>query len=104
MSTWANLYSHKMTEQEALLSQEEPKNWAEQHFGLGWGKVITIAIIVITIGIYIGNLLFGNNSLEALLQLQEYESTLTSEVKKLKEENALMQKEYFELKEITAKK
>ena len=90
-----------MSEQEELLTTELQQSWPEVHLGLSWKKIILIASFVIIIGIYLGNLFFGENSIDALWQIQEYESSLAQEVKQLKEENALMQKEYFELKEIT---
>ena len=86
---------------ENLFEQDIPKGLPQKYLGLSWGKIILIAFMVIVAGIYIGNLLFGNHSVEALIQLQEYESGLKTKVKTLKEENALMQKEYFELKELT---
>lgn len=92
-----------MKEQEELLSQDRVLSWPEIHLGLSWKKIIIITSLVIIIGIYMGNLFFGKNSLDALWQLQEYEGSLSSGVKQLKQENALMQKEYFELKEITTK-
>lgn len=88
---------------EELLNDDIPKSWPEKYLGLSWGKIAMIATLVIIAGVYIGLLLFGDNSLEAYIQLQEYEEALKSEVVKIKEENALMQKEYFELKELTAK-
>ncbi len=90
-----------MSEQEELLSDETSLSWSEKYLGLSLKKIIVIAVLVIVIGIYLGNLFFGKNSLDALWHLQEYEQSLASEVKQLKNENALMQKEYFELKEIT---
>jgi len=90
-----------MSIQEELLESNQPKSWPEIHLGLSWKKMILIATFVIIIGIYLGNLFFGKNSVDALWQIQEYESSLAQEVKQLKQENALMQKEYFELKEIT---
>ncbi len=42
------------------------------------------------------------NSLEILFGLQEYETYLQDEVYRLKHENAELQREYFELKEISA--
>ena len=90
-----------MSEQEELLSADLPQSWPEIHLGLSWKKIIFIASFVIIIGVYLGNLFFGKNSVDALWQLQEYESSLAQEVKQLKQENALMQKEYFELEEIT---
>ena len=86
---------------EELLNDDIPKTLPEKFLGISWTRLLVIAMIVITFGIYIGNLLFGDNSLAAFLELQEYQETLGDEVKKLKEENALMQKEYFELKELT---
>lgn len=90
-----------MTEQEELLHDDVVQTWPEIYLGLSWKKIIVIALLVILIGVYLGILFFGKNSLDALWQIQEYESSLSSEVKQLKEDNALMQKEYFELKEIT---
>ena len=90
-----------MNEQEELLSDDTPTSWPEIYLGLSWKKIIVIAIFVIIIGVYLGTLFFGKNSVDALWQLQEYESSLSTEVKQLKQDNALMQKEYFELKEIT---
>jgi hypothetical protein len=90
-----------MKEQEELLADDLPKTWPEIHLGLTWKRITLIAVLVILAGVYLGNLFFGANSLDAMWQIQEYESTLSQEVKQLKEDNALMQKEYFELKEIT---
>ena len=86
---------------ENLFEQEPPKGLSQKYLGLSWSKIFLIALMVVVAGVYIGNLLFGNHSVEALIQLQEYESGLKTKVKTLKEENALMQKEYFELKELT---
>jgi hypothetical protein len=90
-----------MNEQDELLSHDAPSSWPEVHLGLSWKKIIVIASLVIIIGVYLGNLFFGKNSVDALWRLLEYENSLATEVKQLKKENALMQKEYFELKEIT---
>ena len=90
-----------MKEQEELLSPDLPASWPEIHLGLSWKRIIFIALVVIATGVYLGDLFFGKNSVDAMWQIQEYEETLKLEVKMLKEDNALMQKEYFELKEIT---
>jgi hypothetical protein len=58
--------------------------------------------IVIGFGVYLGMLLYGTNSLEVLFGLQDYEAYLQGEVHRLKNENAELQREYFELKEISA--
>jgi hypothetical protein len=40
--------------------------------------------------------------LQVLLELEEYENYLKEDIERLKTENASMQKEYFELKELDA--
>ncbi len=55
------------------------------------------AIIVIAAGIYIGNTLFGSRSLDVMLDLYAQRDRLKSDVANLQEQNAALQKEYFEL-------
>ncbi len=57
-----------------------------------------LGICVIIFGIYVGNILFGNNSLEVLLDLKKEKITLFYDIQNLQNANAKMQKEYFELK------
>jgi cell division protein FtsL len=75
----------------------------QRYFGLSIEKFLVFFIIILIIGVYIGILLYGTNSLEVLLELQDYEYYLQSDVSRLKSENAALQKEYFELKEISAR-
>ncbi|WP_345985702.1 hypothetical protein WCX49_00905 [Sulfurimonas sp. HSL-1656] len=64
-------------------------------------KHFLLALAGVVLGaFYLSNLLFGNASLEVLLQLENYEGHLASEIARLKQENATLQKEYFELKEL----
>ena len=74
----------------------------EQYLGLSVGKFVSLLLVVLGMGIYIGVLLYGTNSLEVLFGLEEYENYLQSEVYRLKHENADLQRDYFELKEISA--
>ncbi len=60
-------------------------------------KVSFLITIVVGLGIYVGNLLYGKNSLEVLLNLQEKKEMFKSEIEKYKKENAKLQKDYFEL-------
>ena len=86
---------------EELYSEiDDTQNLSEKYLGLSWSKLIIALTIVSAFGIYIGILLFGTNSLEVLLGLEEYESYLQKEVNSLKNENATLQKSYFELKEL----
>jgi len=74
----------------------------QQYLGLSLNKFFALFSIVVAFGIYVGILLYGSNSLEILFGLQDYETYLQSETLRLKNENAELQREYFELKEISA--
>jgi hypothetical protein len=47
-----------------------------------------------------GFIFFGNNSLSVLLDLEEHQNYLVEDIERLKAENAKLQKQYFELKEL----
>jgi cell division protein FtsB len=63
-------------------------------------NILIILFVVVYLGFYIGQLLFGTHSLEVMLNLQGNKEQLLEEVDRLKEENAKLQKRYFELKEM----
>ena len=69
-------------------------------FGIPLKRILIALLIVAALGVYAGFLLFGPNSLTILLGLQEQRSTFERRIKKLKKENAALQKEYFELKQL----
>ena len=74
-----------------------------QHYlGLSLERFSLFLIIIIIFGVYIGILLYGTNSLEVLFSLEDYENYLQNEISTLKSQNASLQREYFELKEISA--
>ena len=74
----------------------------QKYLGLSLGKFFFLLFIVIFLGIYLGVLFYGTSSLEVLFGLQDYKSYLQDEVYRLKLENAELQREYFELNEISA--
>lgn len=74
----------------------------QKYLGLSLGKFFFLFFIVVSLGVYLGVLLYGTSSLEILFGLQEYDAYLQDEVSRLKLENAELQREYFELKEISA--
>ena len=87
--------------QEELFEKiENSQTLPERYLGLSWAKLFFALFLVLALGIYIGILLFGDNSLDVLLNLEEYENYLKDEIYRLKHENAALQKEYFELKEL----
>ena len=61
---------------------------------------LLLAIVVIILAVYVGILLFGTNSVEVLYNLNIKEKNLNRHIDYLKRENARLQKEYFELKEM----
>lgn len=63
-------------------------------------KILGLVIVVIGFGLYIGDVLFGKSSLDVLLNLQADKETLSKKIQGLKEENAVLQKEYFELRQL----
>ena len=79
---------------------ETRESFTERYLGLSLGNFILALLGVLVLGVYIGILLFGDNSLEVLLDIQEYQDYLNTEVENLKDDNSQLQKEYFELKEL----
>ncbi len=56
-----------------------------------------LALAVVVLGLYVGNVLFGDRGLGVLLGLRAKKRELQSSVESLKNSNAALQKEYFEL-------
>lgn len=92
----------KPMDNELFSDLDNTQSLTERYFGLTWTKFLLSILFVLTVGIYIGILLFGDNSLDVLLKLESYEDYLKEEITRLKQENATLQKEYFELKELDA--
>jgi len=76
---------------------ESIKRFYRSRFAL---KLFLASLAVIGFGIYIGDLLFGKSSLDVLLGLQGDKSHLEHRLQSLKEENAALQKTYFELRQL----
>jgi len=79
----------------------EYREFEKRKDGSFYLKAIVLLIAVVMFGVYIGNLLFGENSLELLLNLQQTRDKLQIKTETLKKENAKLQKEYFELKQLS---
>jgi cell division protein FtsB len=92
-----------MKNEEIYEEIDTTQSLTQRYLGLSLGKFLFLLGVVLALGIYLGVLLYGTNSVEVLLGLQEYENYLQDEITRLKQENATLQKEYFELKEISAK-
>lgn len=91
-----------MQEEELFEGIDNTQGITQEYLGLSLTKFLLLLFMVLAFGIYIGLILYGTNSIEILFGLQEYELYLEDEVYRLKHENAELQREYFELKEISA--
>jgi len=89
--------------QEELYEEiDDTQSITERYLGLSLRKFFSLVGAVLALGIYLGVLLYGTNSLEVLFGLDDYQEYLHTEIHRLKDENAELQREYFELKEISA--
>jgi len=89
-------------QKEELYEEIERDGILQRYFGLSLSKFLFLLSVVVALGVYVGVLLYGTNSLEVLFGLQDYEDYLQTQIKELKVQNAELQREYFELKEISA--
>ncbi|NLK67425.1 MAG: hypothetical protein GX282_08135 [Campylobacteraceae bacterium] len=55
-----------------------------------------LAFVVVGLGIYIGDALFGERSYSVLKELQKEKTFLYKDISRLEEENAKLQKTYLE--------
>jgi hypothetical protein len=91
-----------MQQDDHLLQHEETESLTERYFGLSTVKFLIASGVVLVVGVYMGFIFFGDNSLSVLLDLEEYQNYLGEDIEHLKVENAALQKQYFELKELDA--
>ena len=85
-----------------LDSSVAEQSFSERRFGLSTPKFFLVAGLIVAILFYLSVLIFGNNSLLVLINLEEYQTFLSEDIEHLKSENASLQKQYFELKELDA--
>jgi hypothetical protein len=71
--------------------------------GLSLKTFLVTMIGILFFGIYVGVLIYGENSLTILNQLREKKQSLVNEKERLKSDNQRLQKEYFELKQLEPK-
>ncbi len=75
-------------------------SFSQKRFGLSTPKFLGVVGAGIALLFYIWVIVFGNNSLLVLLNLEERQEFLSDDIERLKAQNAQLQKQYFELKEI----
>ena len=83
-----------------VLDEFEDEQEGGSSTALFYLKIISHFVVVLGFGLYIGDVLFGKSSLDVLLNLQEDKDTLVVKIKSLKDENAVLQKEFFELRQL----
>ncbi len=66
--------------------------------GFSFLQVLFLILLVLLAAIYMGETLFGENSLEVLNALKKQQKILDTKIKRISHENAILQKKYFELK------
>lgn len=54
--------------------------------------------VILGVGLYLGYLLFGNNSVEVLVRLKAQKNALVNNSKMIEEQNANLQKQIFEIR------
>ncbi len=69
--------------------------------GFSLKSILLILIGIVLLGLYIGVLLFGENSLVVLNRLEYDREKLRQEKREIKASNQKLQKEYFELLQLT---
>jgi len=68
----------------------------EEIIGLSFKIFVVTATIVVIMGIYIANLIYGNNSLHRLEYLQKEKAIIKNNIEQLKQDNARLHKQYLE--------
>ena len=100
----SNNISPAQEEHKEALYAAPSESFTERYLGLSLTKFLLFLFIIVVLAIYLNILLFGDNSLEVLLQLEEYEQYLQQQIDSYRSENSALQKEYFELKELEPEK
>jgi cell division protein FtsB len=68
-----------------------------------WILFFFTSLLIVSLAVYVSNILFGDKSLEVYNSLKEQSTILQNEIEQYKYDNAKLQKEYFELKELEPK-
>jgi hypothetical protein len=86
---------------EQNIDNNQERTNSYEWLGFSLRSILLILMGIVTLGLYIGVLLFGENSLLALNSLAKEKKTLTQKRDEIKNANQKLQKEYFELLQLT---
>ncbi len=78
-----------------------PASSHQEWLGFSLKSMLLILIGIVLLGLYIGVLLFGENSLVILNRLEQDRERLMQEKREIQTSNQKLQKEYFELLQLT---
>jgi len=79
------------------ITDEISQNPAKRESGFSFLQVVFLIFLVLLAAVYMGETLFGKNSLDVLLSLRKQQKILDSKIARISKENAILQKKYFEL-------
>jgi hypothetical protein len=71
--------------------------------GFSFKAFLITALGILLFGVYVGILMYGENSLTVLTELKEKKQELLKEKRAIKIRNQKLQKEFFELKQLEPK-
>jgi hypothetical protein len=71
--------------------------------GFSFKAFLITALGILLFGVYVGILMYGENSLTVLTELKEKKRELLKEKRAIKIRNQKLQKEFFELKQLEPK-
>jgi len=86
------------------MSQTESNIIKQKSGGNTLFSVIVYFFIIISLSIFVSNLLFGKNSIQKYQNLKRDKELLSKKIDKIKHSNAALQREYFDLKSIMPQK
>jgi len=87
-------------EHDDILEDDYRISFSQRRFGLSTPKFLGVVGAGLAFLFYLWVIVFGDNSLLVLLNLEERQEFLSDDIERLKAQNAQLQKQYFELKEI----
>jgi len=72
----------------------------EQILGLSIKVFLVTSIVVVLFGVYVSNLIYGNDSLKIVNRLEDERKYLQEKIELLKQENAMLHKRYLEWEDL----
>jgi len=91
-----------MQKEELFEEIDTTGNFIQRHLGFSSKSFALVVFGVLFFLYYLGIIFYGTNSLQMLVGLKKYKKSLQTEIANLKDKNAELQHEYFDLKEATA--